>query len=275
MNAALFRRIDALHQARAELALSPEEARVIDRYHTIFVRAGATLDPAAKERLAAIVERLATLGTRFAQNVLADEKAFALVLENETELAGLPPFVREAAAKAAEERGLAGRHVITLARSSIEPFLHFSSRRDLREQAFRAWASRGDDGGETDNKSIIAEMVALRAERARLLGYDSFAAFKLADTMAKTPDAVQSLLQQVWEPASARAEEERADLEALAREDGHNAGIAPWDWRYYAERLRLRRHDLDEAKIKPFFQLERIIAASFDTARRLFGLSFR
>ncbi|HEX2135255.1 MAG TPA: M3 family metallopeptidase [Microvirga sp.] len=275
MNEALFRRVDALYAARETLGLDPEQARVLERYHTIFVRAGARLGPEGKARLGAITERLATLGTQFAQNVLADEKAYTLVLEDEGALAGLPPFLREAAARAAAERGLEGRHVITLARSSIEPFLTFSSRRDLREQAFTAWASRGDGGGPTDNKAIVAEMVSLRAERARILGYETFAAFKLADTMAKTPENVLSLLRQVWTPAVARAVEERDDLQKLAQERGDNLDVAPWDWRYYAEQVRKARHDLDEAEIKPYFQLDRMIAAAFETAHRLFGLTFR
>jgi peptidyl-dipeptidase Dcp len=275
MNDDLFRRVDALHAGRDSRGLSAEQARVLDRYHTIFVRAGAQLAPDAKARLAAITERLATLGTQFAQNVLADEKAYTLVLDGEADLAGLPSFVREAAARTAEERGLAGKHVITLARSSIDPFLQFSSRRDLREQAFKAWAGRGDTGGPTDNKSIIAEMVALRAERAKLLGFETFADFKLADTMAKTPDAVLGLLNEVWIPARARAAQERDDLQALAQRRGDNIAIEPWDWRYYSEQVRRARHDLDEARIKPYFQLDRIIEAAFDTANRLFGLSFQ
>jgi peptidyl-dipeptidase Dcp len=274
MDEALFRRVDALHARREAIGLSAEERRLLDRYHTIFVRAGARLAPDAKSRLAAITERLASLGTQFSQNVLADEKAYVLVLDGEADLAGLPLFLREAAAAAAEERGLSGKHVITLARSSIEPFLTFSSRRDLREQAFRAWASRGDGGGATDNKAIITEMVSLRAERARLLGYETFAAFKLDDTMARTPENVLGLLDEVWPPALARAAAERDDLQAEAQAHGDNIAIEPWDWRYYAERVRQARHDLDEATIKPFFQLDRIIEAAFETAHRLFGLSF-
>jgi len=275
MNEALFRRVEDLFRRRDTLHLSSEQARVLDRYHTIFVRAGARLAPDAKTRLAEITERLAALGTRFSQNVLADEKAYALVLDGEGDLAGLPPFVRSAAAQAAEERGLPGKHVITLSRSSIEPFLQFSKRRDLREAAFKAWAARGDGSGETDNKAIIAEMVALRAERAKLLGYETFAEFKLADTMAKTPDAVRDLLQQVWAPARARALRERDELQALAQQQGDNISVEPWDWRYYSEQLRKARHDLDEAALKPYLQLDRIIAAAFETAHRLFGLSFR
>jgi peptidyl-dipeptidase Dcp len=275
MNEALFRRVDGLQEQRDVLGLAPEQKRVLERYHIIFVRAGARLDPDAKQRLAAITERLATLGTQFAQNVLADERAYTLVLDGEADLAGLPAFLREAAAQAAAERGLAGKHAITLARSSVEPFLQFSSRRDLREQAFRAWASRGENAGATDNKAIIAEMVALRAERAKLLGYPTFAEFKLADTMAKTPEAVQSLLDAVWAPAHSRAAEERDELQALAQGEGDNIVIEPWDWRYYAERVRKARHDLDEAAIKPYFQLDNIIAAAFETANRLFGLTFQ
>jgi len=274
MNEALDRRVAQLYAARENLGLTAEQMRVLDRYHTIFLRAGARLDGTQKARLAAIVERLASLGTQFSQNVLADEKSYRLVLDGEADLAGLPPFLREAAARAAEDAGMKGKHVITLSRSSIEPFLQFSERRDLREQAFQAWTARGDTGGPTDNKAIIAETIALRAERAKLLGYETFADFKLADTMAKTPNAVLGLLNAVWEPARARAMTERDDLQRFAQAKGENIAIEPWDWRHYAEQVRLARHDLDEAVIKTYFQLDRIIAAAFDTAHRLFGLSF-
>lgn len=275
MNEALYRRVAALYEKREGLDLTTEQMRVLDRYHTIFVRAGAKLGPEEKKRLAAITERLASLGTQFSQNVLADEKSYQRVLDGEADLEGLPSFLREAAAQAAEERGLKGKHVITLSRSSIEPFLQFSKRRDLREQAFKAWAARGDNGNATDNKAIIAETAALRAERAKLLGYETFADFKLADTMAKTPDNVLKLLNDVWTPARARAEEERNDLQAQAQSVGDNIAIEPWDWRYYADQVRMARHNLDEAIIKPYFQLDRIIEASFETAHRLFGLSFQ
>jgi peptidyl-dipeptidase Dcp len=275
MNEALYRRVADLYEKRESLGLTPEQARVLDRYHTIFVRAGAKLQGEAKKRLAAITERLASLGTQFAQNVLADEKSYQLVLDGEADLEGLPSFLREAAAQAAEERGLSGKYVITLSRSSIEPFLQFSKRRDLREQAFKGWASRGDTGGATDNKAIIAEMASLRVERAKLLGYETFSDFKLSDTMAKTPDNVLKLLNDVWTPARKRAQEERDDLQALAQSKGDNIVIEPWDWRFYADQVRMARHNLDEAVIKPYFQLDRIIEASFETAHRLFGLSFK
>jgi peptidyl-dipeptidase Dcp len=215
MDENLFRRIDALQRRKDQLGLTAEEGRVLDRYHVMFTRAGAALDAAAKARLAEINERLATLGTSFAQNVLADEQGYTLVLEGEDDLAGLPDFVRAAARAAAEERGLADKHVITTSRSSADPFLQFSARRDLREKIFRAWVARGDGGGATDNKAIIAEMVVLRAERARLLGYPTFAHYRLDDAMAKTPEAVRALLDRVWAPARQHAMEDRDALQSL------------------------------------------------------------
>jgi peptidyl-dipeptidase Dcp len=270
----LYGRIAALQAERDRLGLDAEQRRVLERYHMAFVRAGAALAPAERTRLAEINERLALAGTRFSQNVLADEKAYTLVLEGEGDLAGLPDFVRQAARGAAEERELSGKHVITLGRSSIEPFLQFSSRRDLREKAFRAWIRRGDGGGGTDNKALIAEMVALRRERARLLGFKDHAHYRLDDAMAKTPAAARAMLSDVWEPARRRALEERDDLQTLARQEGANFAIAPWDWRYYAEKVRKARFDLDEAQIKPYLQLDRVIEAAFYVAGRLFGLTF-
>ena len=268
----LFRRFDGLHRRRESLGLTVEQKRVLDRYHTHFVRAGAALAADKKQRLAAIGERLATLGTTFGQNVLADEKAVALVPED-GDLAGLPDFVLAAARAAAEERGFPGKHVITLSRSSIEPFLQFSARRDLREKAHHAWLKRGENSGATDNRAVITEMVQLRTERARLLGFETFADYRLDDQMAKTPKAVRELLDNIWGRGRARARRERDDLQAKVREEGGNFAIAPWDWRYYAEKVRKERYAIDEAETKPFFQLERMIEAAFETAHRLFGLN--
>ena len=270
---ALFRRIDALKARRGDLGLGPEELRLLDRYHRIFVRQGAGRPPEVRARLAAIGERLATLGTRFGQNVLSDEQTYVLPLETEDDLAGLPDFVRAAARAAAQERGLDG-HVVTLARSSIEPFLQFSARRNLREAAFRAWIARGEGGGETDNRAVVAETVELRAERARLLGFPSFAHFRLDDTMARTPDRALELLRSVWGPARELAMHEAADLQRLADAEGAGIRIAPWDWRYYAERVRKERFDLDAGAVKPFLTLPAMIEAAFDCASRLFGISF-
>ena len=274
MDEALFGRVDALWREREQLALTPEQARVLERYHVMFTRAGAALEPAAKARLAAVNERLASLATDFGQNVLADEQASTFELDGEADLEGLPDFVRSAARAAAAERGVEGKYLVTTSRSSVEPFLQFSSRRDLREKIFRAWIARGDGGGATDNKAIIAEMAALRAERTRLIGYPSFAHYRLDDTMAKTPPAVRALLDRVWAPARSHALADRDALQALVQAEGKNFALAPWDWRYYAEKLRKARCDVDEATIKPYFQLEQMIEAAFYTANRLFGLSF-
>ena len=274
LNDALFARIAALHARKDELGLDAEQLRVLDRYHTAFVRNGGGLPDTTKARLAEINERLATLGIKFGQNVLADEKAYMLVLADADDLAGLPVSLVSAAAQTAADRGVPGKHGITLSRSSIEPFLQFSARRDLREKAFTAWARRGETGGLTDNRAIAAEMVQLRAERAKLLGYESFAHFKLADSMAKTPQAALGLLHQVWAPALAQAQREEGALQDIAASEGGNFAVAPWDWRYYSEKRRKASFDLDEAEIKPYFQLDKMIEAAFFTANRLFGLSF-
>ena len=275
LNAKLFERIAALWEARATLQLDPEASRVLERYHKMFVRAGAALDQAGKNRMAEITQRLATLGTRFAQNMLKDEADYQLELDGPEDLAGLPDFLLASAAQAAQERGLDGKHVITLSRSSIEPFLQFSTNRARREEAYKAWIARGENGGETDNRGLIAEILTLRTEKANLLGYDTFAAYKLEDTMAKQPDNVQDLLMKVWEPAVARAGNEQQKLAAMAQSLGENHQIEAWDWRFYTEKVRKAEHDLDEAELKPYLQLDNIIAAAFDTATRLFGVTFR
>jgi peptidyl-dipeptidase Dcp len=274
LNENLFRRVDALKKTEAALNLTKEQTRVLERLHLAFVRQGAALPPEKKQRLAEITERSATLGTAFGQNVLADERAYALSLEDETDLAGLPESLRAAASAAAEERGMTGKHAITLARSSVEPFLQFSSRRDLREAAFKAWIARGENGGATDNSAIIAEMVKLRIERARLLGYENFATFRLDDTMAKTPEAALGLLHSVWQPAREKALDDAEALQEIIRKEGGNFALAPWDWRYYAEKRRNAEFDFDDGAIKPYLQLDKLVAAAFDTAHRLFGLSF-
>ncbi len=272
-NAALFRRIDAVMRSADSLGLDAEQAQVAERYHTKFRRSGAALDDTAKRRLAEIMERLAALGTAFSQNVLADEQAFVLRLEGEAELAGLPDFIRESLQSEATERGIDG-YAVTLSRSTVEPFLQFSDRRDLREKVFRGFVMRGDNSGSTDNKAIIAEMVRLRAERARLLGYADFAHYRLDDAMAKTPAAVRNLLGTVWRPARLSALTDRDAMQALIQEDGGNFKLEPWDWRYYAEKLRRRVCDFDETAIKPYLSLDRMIEAAFYTAGRLFGLNF-
>ena len=274
MHRGLFARIDALHAERDALGLTAEQRRVLERYHFDFVRAGAELEPAAQRRYAQIMGRLAELTTRFGQNVLADESAFQLVLRSDADAAGLPGFVRAATRQAAIERGLNDSMLVTLSRSLIVPFLTFSERRDLREQAWRAWTSRGEHAGEHDNREVAREILTLRNEQARLHGFACYADYALADTMAGRQSAVTALLKQVWEPAKARAAEEQQALEALALSRGETIALEPWDWRFYAEKVRQVRYDLDEAAIKPYFPLARMVEAVFDCAQRLFGLHF-
>jgi peptidyl-dipeptidase Dcp len=274
LNRKLFARIAELYERRDDLDLDAEEARVLERTHTAFVRAGAKLDAKSRKRIAEINMRLATLATEFGQNVLADEQAWHMILNDEKDLVGLPESVRAAAAQAAIELGKPGLHAITLARSSVEPFLTFSARRDLREEAFKAWSKRGENGGKSDNRKIVLEIVKLRAEMARLLGYESYAAYSLEDTMAKTPEAVRGLMDKVWPAGLKRAAEERAALEARARDEGGNFSIEAWDWRYYAEKERKARFDLDEAEVRSYLVLDNVLEAAFDTASKLFGIVF-
>src|SRR5258706_15171242 len=273
LNARLFKRIDTLFESGASFGLDAESLRVLERHHLDFVRAGAQLEGAARETLAGIGERLATLGTQFSQHVLSDEQEFVLPLA-EDDLDGLPDYARDAAAETARERGTAAPFALTTGRSSVEPFLQYATRRDLREKIFKAWTTRGANANAHNNLGIIGETVKLRAERARLLGYPSFAHFKLADTMAKTPEAARGLLDEVCPRARARAREEHDALQALIAEEGGNFELAAWDWRFYAEKLRKQQYDLDEREIMPSFQLPKMIEAAFYTASRLFGISF-
>lgn len=271
-NKPLFQRIETLWDKRDTLDLTPEQDRLLYLTRRRFIRAGAALEGAEEARMRDIMSRLAELGTAFTQNLLADEAGWHMVLA-EDELEGLPDFLVRAAREAGQEKGEDGP-VITLSRSLIVPFLQFSPRRDLREKAFRAWEARGANGGETDNRAIAAEILQLREERARLLGYDSFAAYKLETEMAKTPEAVKTLLNDVWTPAKAQAEADAAVLTDMMQRDGVNGPLEPWDWRYYAEKRRKAEHDLDEAALKPYLQLDRMIEAAFACANRLFGLEF-
>jgi len=280
MHQGLFKRIDMLFEQRQRLGLSNEQRRLLERVHLDFLRAGARLAPEARARYAAIMARLAELNTRFAQNVLASENGYQLRLTTEAELAGLPDFVRAAARQAAVDRGLeAGVHVITLSRSLIVPFLSFSARRDLREQAWKAWVGRGDghgeEGGATDNRAICREILELRAEQARLHGHACYADYALEDTMARSQAAVMGLLERVWHPALAAQAREREAVQGAMAAAGAAHALEPWDWRFYAEQARRARFELDEAEVKPYFSLDRMVAAMFDCASRLFGLQFK
>ncbi len=275
LHAGLFERVDALHARRHALGLDDEDLRLLERVHLDFLRAGAKLHGEARRRHAAIAEELATLTTKFAQNLLAEEAGWLLQLHGEIDLAGLPDSVRSAARNAATERGLGDdAHAITLSPSLAEPFLTFSPRRDLRQAVWRARVERGAHEGEHDNRPVAARIVALRQELAALHGYASYADYALADRMAQDTAAVLDLLRQAWEPAKAKAAEDRALLTAAAERLGEPTPIAAWDWRYLAEKVRQQEFELDDAQLKPYFALDNMIAAMFDVAGRLFGLRF-
>ena len=274
LHGALFARIDAVHERRHGLGLTPEQLRLTERVHLDFVRAGARLAPAARARVATIAEELAALQTNFSQNVLADEAEWKLVLRTEADLAGLPESLRSAARAAAEARDEPGAWVITLSRSLVVPFLTYSERRDLRERVFNAWTRRGELEPGRDNHAVMRAILQLRGELARLHGYANFSDYALVDRMARTPAAVAELLERVWPAARAKALAERDALQATADARGDGVRIAAWDWRYYAEKVRQSRYALDDAELKPYFKLEAMVAAAFDCAQRLFGLSF-
>ncbi|WP_407148588.1 M3 family metallopeptidase [Bradyrhizobium sp. ORS 86] len=273
MNAVLFGRIAMLHEKRASLGLTGEQMRLLERTYTRFRRAGAGLDDAAKARMAEINERVAHLGTSFSHHLLGDEQEWSMEL-GDGDLAGLSDTFVAAARAAAAERGKPGKAIVTLSRSSVEPFLQSSARRDLREKVYKAFIARGDNGNANDNNETIVEILKLREESAGILGYPTYAAYRLEDSMAKTPEAVRGLLERVWKPARERALADRDALQELIAEEGGNFALAPWDWRYYAEKLRQRRANFDDAAIKPYLVLDHMIEAAFDCATRLFGISF-
>ena len=242
-----------MYAASADSALTDEQKRLVWLHHTSFVRAGARLDATGKERVGALNQRLATLYTSFSQNLLGDEEAYVVTLETEADLGGLPDSVRAGAAATAQANGMEGKWAFTNTRSSVEPFLMFSSRRDLRERIWRNFVRRGDNDDARDNGKIVSEILALRAERARLLGFATHAHWRLEDSMAKTPERALALMEAVWKPAVERVREEVKDMQALADRDPRATSIAPWDYRYYAEKVRKARYDLDQNEIKPTF----------------------
>ena len=272
LHAGVFARIDALHRQIDSLGLSSVEDRLLRRQHLDFVRGGAMLSGEARVRVGALAEELATLQTQFAQNVLADETGWQLELPDEADRVGLPDWLLASARGAARDAGFAeGTHIITLSRSLIVPFLETSKRRDLREIAFAAWMRRGENGGSSDNRQLITDILVRRRELASLHGYANFAEFQTDDMMAKTPAAVAKLLNAVWIPARAAALSEQEQLGELARRDG-NTDFQAWDWRYYAEAMRSTTFDLDDDEVKPYFALDRVLEAAFDCAGRLFGI---
>jgi len=272
-NAALFGRVRAVHDSEEVAALRPDQQRLVQLIYDEFARNGATLEGAAKERYAAIDTRLAELYTQFGNNVLADEENYVLFLGAD-QLGGLPESFVAAAAAAAADRGHEGEYAITNTRSSMDPFLTYSDDRGLREQVWRTYYSRGDNGDENDNNAIIAEILRLRDERVHLLGYDNYAQWRLENRMAKTPERALELMEAVWPRAIGRVREEVADMQALADAEGAGIKIAPWDYRYYAEKVRRAKYDLDSDEVKQYLQLDKLREAMFFVAGELFGFEF-
>ena len=274
-NEALFKRIEKVYEARESAGLTAEQQRLTWKYYTDFVRAGARLDADSKKRLAEINQELASLYTSFSQNVLKDEEEGLLLIDDEADLAGLGDSARAAAAEAAASRGHEGKWAILNTRSSVEPFLTYSDKRDLREKVWVMFADRGDNGGATDNNEIISKILRLRAERASLLGYETHAHWRLENAMARNPERAIELMEAVWTPAVARVAEEVADMQDIADAEGANIKIEPWDYRYYAEKVRKDKYDFDETQITPYMQLENLREGMFYMAQQLFGFNFK
>jgi peptidyl-dipeptidase Dcp len=282
-NDPLFQRIKIVYQARESALnaknekLTPEQKRLTELYYTQFTRQGAGLDADKKKRLREINEKLATLFTNFRHNQLADEEKYTLVLESQDDLAGLSDSLKQAAAAQAEAHGMKGKWVISNTRSSMEPFLVFSTRRDLREKGWRMWTRRGDNTDDHDNKATIGEILKLRAERSNILGFKSFAAWSVDDSMAKTPEAAMNLMLRVWKAAIARVHEEVADMQAIADKEAEanktaKIKIEPWDYRHYAEKVRIAKYDVDQDEVKQYLQLDKIREGMFWAANKVYGV---
>ena len=271
LDPALFARVDAVYRQRASLDLSPEQTRLLEETHRRFVRAGAALAPEQRERVAQINAEMSKLGVAFGQKLLADQKASSVIL-TEAEMAGIPAGAKAAAAKAAEDAGRQG-YLITATRSAVEPFLTTATNRAARKKVFKAFDNRGANANDNNTAAIIRRMLELRIERAQLMGAKTHADFVLEDSMAKTPDGAMDLLMQIYAPARERARQEQAALEKLAAADGVTK-LEAWDWRFYAEKERARRYNLDEAQLKQYFPLDGMVAALMETTGRLYGIKF-
>ncbi len=274
MNPALFSRVKTVWEGREKLHLRPEQVRLVEDSYRSFVRGGANLDAPKKERLRKINAELSMLGIKFGDDLLKETNSYRLVIDKEEDLAGLPPSVRAGASDAARAAGMTGKWVFTLQAPSIWPFLQYSSRRELRHQILNAYTTRCNHGDEYDNNATLTKIASLRAEKAQLLGYRSHADYVLEENMAKTPDKVLALLMQLWTPARAVALKEAAALTGIIRKEGESFNLEPWDWRYYTEKARKARYDLDEQELRPYFQLDKVREGAFYAAKRLYGISF-
>jgi peptidyl-dipeptidase Dcp len=274
LNESLFQRVKAVYEARDKLNLTPEQRKLLEEDYKRFVRGGANLPQDKKDQLKEINAQLSLLSVKFGENVLKEENRFELVLDNQADLAGLPENVISAAAEAAQECGHAGKWVFTLHKPSMIPFLQYSDRRNLREQLYQAYINRGNHDDELDNKATLAEMAKLRAQRAKLLGYQTHAHYVLEENMAKVPENVYKRLEEIWNPALQRAKEEVVEMQALINRENGNFPVASWDWWYYAEKVKKAKYDLDEEMLRPYFKLENVRQGVFDVATRLYGLQF-
>jgi peptidyl-dipeptidase Dcp len=273
-NEALFQRIKTVHDGRTSANLNAEQQRLTEVYYNRFARQGAALGKDDKARLGEINKRLAALFTQFGQNQLADEENYKLTIDNEADLAGLPQSIKDAAAEAAKEAKQPGKWIFSNTRSSIEPFLVFADNRALREKGWRMWVNRGNNNDKNDNKAIAGEILQLRAERAKLLGFQSHAHWIVADNMAKTPEAAMGLMMKVWPAAVAAVKEDVAAMQELADSQGAKFKIEPWDYRYYAEKVRKAKYDIDQNEVKPYLQLDKMVEGMFWAAGQVYGLEF-
>ena len=273
-NDALFQRVKSVYDGREGAGLNSEQLRLTEVHYLRFARQGAALGTEQKARLKAINSKLASLYTTFSQNQLHDEESYTLVIDKEADLAGLPQPLREAAAEAATEHKQPGKWIFTNTRSSMEPFLTYSDRRDLREKGWRMWISRGDNPGDHNNRKAISEILKLRSQRAQLLGFPSHAHWMLDNNMAKTPDNAMNLMLKVWKAATGRVKEEVADMQAVADKEGAKIKIEAWDYRYYAEKVRKAKYDIDQNLVKEYLQLDKIREGMFWAAGQVYGLEF-
>lgn len=274
LNERLFERIKRVYENREKESLTPEQKRLTEIYYKRFFRNGAALPQGMKDRLRKINEELGLLELKFSDNVLAENNAFQMVLDKREELAGLPEGVVSGAAEAAQERGLTGKWVFTLHKPSLLPFLTYSDRRDLRERLYRGYFEKGNNNNTLDNKTVLVKIANLRIEKAHILGFPSFADYSLTENMAQNPDKVYTFLGQIWEPARRKALQEAAEWEALGKKDDPGFKLQPWDWWYYAEKVRKAKYDLDEESLRPYFKLENVLQGAFDVAGKLYGLKF-
>ena len=274
LDAGLFARVKAVYETRDKLVLTPEQSRLLEKTYKGFVRGGANLPPDKQARLRKINEELSVLTVKFGENILKENNAFELIIDNNADLAGLPAAVVAGAAETGKERGKPGKWAFTLAKPSLIPFLQYSERRDLREKMFQAYIMRGNNGNEFDNKSNAVRIANLRVERAALLGYKTHAAYVLEENMAKTPEAVYAFLEKIWKPALGRARGEASEMQALIRKDGKDFKLQPWDWWFYAEKLRKAKYDLDDSALRPYFQLENVRNGAYEVAHKLYGITF-